>query len=89
MVLRHILVVENCAILVSMFTDFFFFISLNSIIDGPHFILPVFTNNKDLPLSPRSTPYDFYRDASSALLQLVNHRLNFIYSRSHVPLLKK
>ena len=41
-------------------------------------ILPV-----DLPLSPRFTPYDFFRDASSALLQLVNQCLNFAYSRSH------
>ena len=46
-------------------------------------ILPVVT--KDLPNSPRFTPYDFlfYRDASSALLQLVNQWLNFTYSRSH------
>ena len=44
-------------------------------------ILPVVT--KDLPVSPRFTPYDFYRDASSALLQLVNQWLNFTYSRSH------
>ena len=42
-------------------------------------ILPVVT--KDLPISPRFTP--FYRDASSALLQLVNQWLNFTYSRSH------
>ena len=36
-------------------------------------ILPVVT--KDLPISPRFTPYHFfYRDASSALLQLVNQR---------------
>ena len=44
-------------------------------------ILPVVT--KDLPISPRFTPYNFYRDASSALLQLVNQSLNFTYSRSH------
>ena len=44
-------------------------------------ILPVVT--KDLPISPRFTPYDFYRDASSALLQFVNQWLNFTYSRSH------
>ena len=43
--------------------------------------LPVVT--KDLPISPRFTPYNFYRDASSALLQLVNQWLNFTYSRSH------
>ena len=44
-------------------------------------ILPVVT--KDLPISPRFTPYNFYRDASSALLQLVYQWLNFTYSRSH------
>ena len=45
-------------------------------------ILPVVTN--DLLISPRFTPYNFvYRDASSALLQLVNQWLNFTYSRSH------
>ena len=44
-------------------------------------ILPVVT--KDLPISPRFMPYNFYRDASSALLQLVNQWLNFTYSRSH------
>ena len=44
--------------------------------------LPVVT--KDLPISPRLTPYNFvYRDASSALLQLVNQWLSFTYSRSH------
>ena len=45
-------------------------------------ILPVVT--KDLPISLRFTPEDFfYRDASSALLQLINQWLNFTYSRSH------
>ena len=47
-------------------------------------ILPVVT--KDLPISPRFTPYDFYRDASSAIIsRLANQWLNFTYySRSHV-----
>ena len=44
-------------------------------------ILSVVT--KDFPISPRFTPYDFYRNASSALLLLVNQWLNFTYSRSH------
>ena len=45
-------------------------------------ILPVVT--KDLPISPRSSPTICFRDASSALLDLANHRwLKFIYSRSH------
>ena len=39
---------------------------------------------KDLPISPRFSPTNFYRDASSALLQLLNQWLNFIYPRSHV-----
>ena len=43
--------------------------------------LPVVT--KDLPISPQFTPYGFYRDANSAILQLVNQWLNFTYSRSH------
>ena len=45
-------------------------------------ILPVVT--KDLPISPRFTPVTiFFRDASSALLQLVNQGLDFTYySRS-------
>ena len=44
-------------------------------------ILPVVT--KDLPISPLFTPSKFYRDASSALLQLGTQWLNFTYSRSH------
>ena len=44
-------------------------------------ILPVVT--KDLPISPRFTPHECYRGASSAILQLVNQWLNFTYSRSH------
>ena len=44
-------------------------------------ILPVVT--KDLPISPWFTITILFRDASSALLQLVNQWLNFTYSRSH------
>ena len=36
---------------------------------------------RDLPISPRFTPTNFYRDAGSALLHLVNQWLNF---RTHV-----
>ena len=53
-------------------------------------ILPVVT--KDLPISPRFTPYNFfYRDASSALLQLVNQWLDFTYLLTfpRFPLRKK
>ena len=44
-------------------------------------ILPVVT--LDLFMSPRFMPYDFYRDGSPAILQLVNQWLNFTHSRSH------
>ena len=45
-------------------------------------ILPVVT--KDIfPSLPGSRLTIFYRDASSALLPLVNQWLNFTYSRSH------
>ena len=52
-------------------------------------ILPVVTKN--LPISPRLTPYNFfYRDASSALLQLVNEWLNFyLLTFPRFPLRKK
>ena len=48
---------------------------------GSAAILPVITD--DLYISPRFTPYEFYRDASSALSQLINHWLSF----THVPTL--
>ena len=38
--------------------------------------LPVIT--KDLPISPRFTPYEFLSHVSSALLQLVNQWLRFV-----------
>ena len=41
-------------------------------------ILPAAT--KDLPISPRFSSTSFYRDASSALLHLVNQWLNFTYT---------
>ena len=45
-------------------------------------ILPVVT--KDLPISPRFTPYNFFiAMLVSALLQLVKQWLDFTYSRSH------
>ena len=45
-------------------------------------ILPVVT--KDLPISPRFTPYDFVlRCKFTVLLQLVNQGLNLTHSRSH------
>ena len=64
------------------FLFLFSFISL--IADGPHHYHPACCGHKGSSISPRFTPYNFfYRDASSALLQLVIQWLNFTYSRSH------
>ena len=63
------------------FFHFFFFISL--IADGPHHYHPACDHKGSSHLSPIHALYFFYRDASSALLQLVNQWLNFTYSRSH------
>ena len=60
---------------------FFFFISL--IADGPHHYHPACGHKVSSHLSPVHALQLFYRDASSALLQLVNQWLNFTYSRSH------
>ena len=59
----------------------FFFISL--IADGPHHYHPACGHKGSSHLSPIHALHCFYRDASSALLQLVNQWLNFTYSRSH------
>ena len=63
------------------FFFFFFFISL--IADGPHHYHPACGHKGSSHLSPVHALQFFYRDASSALLQLVNQWLNFTYSRSH------
>ena len=60
---------------------FFYFISL--IADGPHHYHPACGHKGSSHLSPVHALQFFYRDASSALLQLVNQWLNFTYSRSH------
>ena len=44
---------------------------------------PCLWSPRIFPSLPGSRLTIFYRDASSALLQLVNHWLNFTYSRSH------
>ena len=63
---------------------FFFFSSFISLIaDGPHHYHPACGHKGSSHLSPVHALRFFYRDASSALLQLVNQRLNFTYSRSH------
>ena len=63
------------------FLSFFSFISL--IADGPHHYHPACGHKGSSHLSPVHALHFFYRDASSALLQLVNQWLNFTYSRSH------
>ena len=44
-------------------------------------ILSVVT--KDVPISPRYTPYDFLSRCKFGILELVNQWLDFTYSRSH------
>ena len=62
----------------------FFFVSFISLIaDGPHHYHPACGHKGSFHLSPVHALQFFYRDASSALLQLVNQWLNFTYSRSH------
>ena len=51
--------------------------------DGPHHYHPACGHKGSSHLSPVHALQLFYRDASSALLQLVNQWLNFTYSRSH------
>ena len=60
------------------------FSSLISLIaDGLHHYHPACGHKGSSHLSPVHALQFFYRDASSALLQLVNQWLNFTYSRSH------
>ena len=63
------------------FLFLFSFISL--IADGSHHYHPACGHKESSHLSPVHALQFFYRDASSALLQLVNQWLNFTYSRSH------
>ena len=60
---------------------FLFLISL--IADGPNHYHPACGHKGSSHLSPVHAIHFLYRDASSALLQLVNQWLNFTYSRSH------
>ena len=69
---------------ITYFFFFFFFFSFISLIaDGPHHYHPACGHKGSSHLSPLHALHFFYRDASSALLQLVNQWLNFTYSRSH------
>ena len=70
---------RDCSVLL-----FFFFLSFISLIaDGPHHYHPACGHKGSPHLFPVHALQFFYRDASSALLKLVNQRLNFTYSRSH------
>ena len=64
-----------------LFLFFFSFISLMA--DGPHHYHPACGHKGPSHLSPVHALQFFHRDASSALLQLVNQWLNFTYSGSH------
>ena len=80
--LISLFVVLYCSSVLRLF--FFFFFSLISLIAyGPHHYHPACGHKGSSHLSPVHASQFFYRDASSALLQLVNQWLNFTYSRSH------
>ena len=65
-------------------TYFIFIHSFTSLIaDEPHHYHPACGHKGSSHLSPVHALQFFDRDASSALLQLVNQWLNFTYSRSH------
>ena len=62
---------------VILFFFFFFFSFISLIADGPHHYHPACGHKGSSHLSPVHALQFFYRDASSALLQLVNQWLNF------------
>ena len=66
-----------------LFFFLFLFSFISLIADGPHHYHPACGHKGSSHLSPVHALQFFYRDASSALLQLVNQWLNFTYSRSH------
>ena len=67
---------------------FFFFFFHLTIADGPHHYHPTCGHKGSSHLSPVHALQFFYRDASSALLQLVNQWLNFT-AFPRFPLRKK
>ena len=77
---------EHCqhlsAIMIFMFFFVFFFFHLTYSRWTSHYH-PACGHKGSSHLSPVHALQFFYRDASSALLQLVNQWLNFTYSRSH------
>ena len=65
------------------FWAFFFPPLISLIADGPHHYNPACGHKGSSHLSPVHALLFFYRDASPALLKVVNQWLNFTYSRSH------
>ena len=61
------------------YSTFFFLSFISLIADGPHHYHPACGHKGSSYLSPVHAYQFFYRDASSALLQLVNQWLNFYY----------
>ena len=59
------------------FSFFFFFFFISLVAKGPHHYHPACGHKGSSHLSPVHALQYFYRDASSALLQLVNQWLNF------------
>ena len=74
---------KNSKTSVTLFVFFFFSLISLIIADGPHHYHPACGHKGSCHLSPVHALQIFHRDASSALLQLVNQWLNFTYSRSH------
>ena len=65
---------------------FFFFFFISFIADGPHHYHPACGHKGSSHLSPVHVLQFFYRDASSALLQLVNQWLLHMNKESdHAP----
>ena len=75
---------QLCATIHSCHTQFFFFFFFNLTYSRWTSSLPSCLRSlRIFPSLPGPRLTIFYRDASSALLQLVNHWFNFTYSRSH------
>ena len=64
-------------------SSLFFFSLILLIADGPHHYHPACGHKGSSHLSPVQALRFFYRDASSAFLQILNQWLNFTHSRSH------
>ena len=79
--LRRCCTLSGCTKVHAHYFFSYYFFSL--IADGPRHYRPACGHEGSSHLSPVHALQFLYRDASSALLQLVNLWLNFTYSRSH------